>query len=305
MAFDSLKPQPPRTSANTRYPEPAIAYGIEALARSREAEARCRTVLDVAFGPDEDQKLDLYLPGNEEARDVPVVLYFHGGAWMHGYKEWAGFMAPVLVDLPAIFVSVGYRLAPEHKFPAPLDDAFAALNWVQRNIAGHGGDETRIFAAGWSVGGTLASLITLRRELYPKWGLQDGVIKGCFAACAGFTYRDDVLAPGDSGMTYGDLIYDRPEDHTMASPLDHIRGNRTPFHISHASGDFEHVKRSSAAMIEALGGENCIVEYFVFEGMDHYECNLAHGDPTNHWVEKMRSWITDVNVPTSVLCRYE
>ena len=158
MAFDSLKPQPPRTSANTRYPKPAIAYGIEALARSREAEARGRTVLEVAFGPDEDQKLDLYMPGNEEARDVHVVLYFHGGAWMHGYKEWAGFMAPVLVDLPAIFVSVGYRLAPEYKFPAPLDDAFAALNWVQRNIAGYGGDEARIFAAGWSVGGTLASL---------------------------------------------------------------------------------------------------------------------------------------------------
>ncbi len=136
MAFDNLKPQPPRTSANTRYPEPAIAYGVEALARSREAVRRCRTVLDVAFGPDEDQRLDLYLPDDAKARDVPVILFFHGGAWMHGYKEWAGFMAPALVDTPAIFVSAGYRLAPEHKFPAPLDDAFAALQWINRNIAG-------------------------------------------------------------------------------------------------------------------------------------------------------------------------
>ena len=239
MAFDNLKPRPPRNSSNTRYPEPAIAYGGEALARSREAAARCRTVLDVAFGPDEDQKLDLYLPGDACARDVPVILFFHGGAWMHGYKEWAGFMAPVLVDSPAIFVSAGYRLASEHKFPAPLDDAFAALRWVHRNITGHGGNPARIFAAGWSVGGTLASLITLRRELYPEWNLPDGIVKACFAACAGFAYRADVLAPGDSGITYGDLIYDRPEDDTLASPLDHVRGNRTPFHISHASGDFE------------------------------------------------------------------
>ena len=305
MAFDNLKPQPPRTSANSRYPEPAIAYGVEALARSREAAARCRTVLDVAFGPDEDQKLDLYLPGDVDARDVPVILFFHGGAWMHGYKEWGGFMAPALVDLPAIFVSVGYRLAPEHKFPAPLDDAFAALNWVQHHIAAHGGDQARIFAAGWSVGGTLASLITLRRELYPGWDLLDGVIKGCFAACAGFAYRADILAPGDSGMTYGDLIYDRSEDDKLASPLDHIRGNRTPFHISHASGDFDHVKCSSAAMADALGVEDCIVEYDVFEDMDHYQCNLAHGDPTNRWVETVRSWISDSTDPTPASRRHE
>ena len=105
MAFDNLKPQPPRTAANSRHPEPAIAYGVEALARSRAAAEQCRTVLDVAFGPEEDQKLDLYLPDDAAARDLPVILFFHGGAWAHGYKEWNGFMAPVLVDLPAIFIS--------------------------------------------------------------------------------------------------------------------------------------------------------------------------------------------------------
>ena len=292
MAFDELKPQPPRTAANTRHPEPANAYGVEALARSRAAAERCRTVLDVAFGADEDQKLDLYLPDDARARDVPVILFFHGGAWRHGYKEWAGFMAPVLVDAPAIFVSAGYRLAPEHKFPAPLDDAFAALRWVHENIADHGGSPDRIFAAGWSVGGTLASLITLRRESYPAWNLPDGIVKACFAACAGFAYRADVAAPGDSGLTYGDLLYDRPEDDTLASPLDHVRGNRTPFHISHASNDFEHVQRSSAAMTEALGAEDCVVESDVFQDMDHYQCNLAHGDCKNRWVETLRAWIS-------------
>jgi acetyl esterase/lipase len=291
MAFDGLKPQAPRTAANTRHPETAIAYGVAALARSHAAAGRCRTVLEIAFGPDEDQKLDLYLPDDPAARGVPVILFFHGGAWAHGYKEWAGFMAPVLVDAPAIFVSAGYRLAPEHKFPAPLEDAFAALQWVDRNIADHGGDPNRIFAAGWSVGGTLAALITLRRELYAGWDLPDGIVKACFAACAGFAYRADVLAPGDGGLTYGDLLYDRPGDETLASPLDHVGGNRTPFYISHASGDFEHVRRSSAAMAEALAREGCVVEYDVFEGLDHYQCNLAHGDPDNRWVGTVRAWI--------------
>ena len=194
-------------------------------------------------------------------------------------RSLRGSVAPVLVDAPAIFVSAGYRLAPEHKFPAPLEDAFAALQWVDRNIADHGGDPNRIFAAGWSVGGTLAALITLRRELYAGWDLPDGIVKACFAACAGFAYRADVLAPGDGGLTYGDLLYDRPGAETLASPLDHVGGNRTPFYISHASGDFEHVRRSSAAMAEALAREGCVVEYDVFEGLDPYQRNLAHGAP--------------------------
>ncbi len=293
MAFDNLKPQPPRTAANSRHPEPAIAYGVEALARSRAAAEQCRTVLDVAFGPEEDQKLDLYLPDDAAARDLPVILFFHGGAWAHGYKEWNGFMAPVLVDLPAIFISAGYRLAPEHKFPAPLDDAFAALGWVHRTIGEYGGDPGRIFVAGWSVGGTLASLITLRRDLYAAWDLPDGIVKACFAACGGFAYRADVPAPGNSGITYGDLLFDRPEDETLASPLDHVDGNRTPFYISHASGDFEHVRHSSVAMADALRGEDCVVEYDVFDDMNHYQCNLAHGDPANRWVETVRAWMVD------------
>ncbi len=226
------------------------------------------------------------------ARDVPVILFFHGGAWAHGYKEWAGFMAPALIAAPAIFVSSGYRLAPAHKFPAPLDDAFAALRWVHRNIADHGGEAARIFAAGWSVGGTLAALITLRRELYAEWDLPEDIIKACFAACGGFAYRADVLAPGDSGITYGDLLYHRPEDDTLASPLDHVAGNRTPFYISHASGDFEHVRRSSAAMADALRAEGVVVAYDMFDDMDHYQCNLAHGDPANRWVETVRAWAT-------------
>lgn len=291
MSFDDLKPQPPRTAANSRVPGPANDYGDRALARSRAAAQTCRTVMDVAFGPDYYQKLDLYLPDDAAVRGAPVLLYFHGGAWRHGYKEWNGFVAPVFVDMPAIFVSASYRLAPEVKFPAPLDDAMAALDWVWRNIADHGGDPSRIFAAGWSVGGTLAALITLRRELYARHGLPDDVIKACFAASGGYRYKHDVPAPGDSGKTYGDLMYERPEDDLLAEPLHYVTGNRTPFYISWAAHDFAHVMQSSRDMVAALEAEACKVASDEFGGVDHYQFNLAHGDPENKWVKTVREWI--------------
>ena len=152
MSFDDLKPQSPRTAENSREPERARDYGERALELSRAAAARCRTILDIAFGADYYQKLDLYLPAVVAARDLPVLLFFHGGAWAHGYKEWNGFMAPGFVAMPAIFVSASYRLVPEHKFPTALDDAFAALAWVRSNIVDHGGDPARIHVAGWSAG---------------------------------------------------------------------------------------------------------------------------------------------------------
>ena len=291
MAFDDLAPQSPRIAANTRFPEPATAYGEAALARSRAAAARCRTVLDIEFGPDYYQKLDLYLPDDQNADGVPVLVYFHGGAWQHGYKEWSGFMAPALVDLPAIFVSASYRLAPAHKFPAQQDDAFAALRWVYENIARHGGDAGRIFVGGWSVGATLASLLALRRDLYPDHGLPDDIVKACFACSGGFAYRAEALAPGDSGITYGELMFERAADDVLATPLNFVQGNRTPFYLSHGSKDIAHVIDSNRAMAEALGQADGVVAYQVFDGPDHYQTNLAQGDRDNQWIATVRDWM--------------
>jgi len=292
MSFDDLKPQSPRTAANSRVPEPANAYGEQALVRSKAAAERCRTVLDVAFGDDYYQKLDLYLLDEAEARDVPVLLYFHGGAWQHGYKEWNGFMAPVFIDLPAIFISASYRLVPEHKFPAAQHDAFTALQWVWRNIADHGGDPGRIFVAGWSVGGSLASLLALRRELYPIYGLPADIVKACFAASAGFAYPSGDPAPGNSGITYGELMYEKAADDVLTAQVAYAKGNRVPFYISHGSEDFRHVMNSSAAMAAALREEDCAVACDVFAGLDHYQTNLAHGARDNRWVATVRAWMT-------------
>jgi acetyl esterase/lipase len=291
MSLDDLKPQSPRTAANTRLPGPANAYGERALAATRDAQAVCRTRTDIAFGPDYYQKLDLYLP-DDDVRDAPVLLFFHGGAWQHGYKEWCGHMAPAFIDLPAVFVAASYRKVPEAKFPAPLEDAFMALQWVWRNVAEHGGDPDRIFAAGWSVGGTLASLVTLRRDLYGGYGLPDDVVKACLAASSGYRYPADVPAPGNSGVTYGELMYQRPEDEALAEPLRYVAGNRTPFHISHGENDFAHVMASSADMVEALKAAGSAVTHEVFGGMDHYRVNLAQGNKSGSWVRTARAWMT-------------
>jgi acetyl esterase len=87
----------------------------------------------------------------------PVILYFHGGGWVLGSKEaYDGAPRALSGLVKAVVVSVDYRLAPEHKFPAQHDDALAAYHWLAENAAQLGGDPKRLALAGESAGGNLA-----------------------------------------------------------------------------------------------------------------------------------------------------
>ena len=141
---------------------PAEEYSATAFRRTEEAKATTRHILDVAYGPEDDQDIDIYLPDDANATNVPVFMFVHGGSWTHGYKEWMGLMAPALVATPAILVSVSYRLAPECRFPGPLEDCVAALAWVHRHIGEYGGDPGRLFVGGHSAGGHLYTLASLQ-----------------------------------------------------------------------------------------------------------------------------------------------
>lgn len=88
---------------------------------------------------------------------LPVILYFHGGGWVIANREVYDAGARGLAKAAnAIVVSVDYRQAPEHKFPAAWDDALAAYRWLISNAAGIGGDPARLALAGESAGGNLA-----------------------------------------------------------------------------------------------------------------------------------------------------
>jgi len=87
----------------------------------------------------------------------PVILYFHGGGWVIANADVYDAGARGLAkQAGAIVVSVDYRQAPEHKFPAAWDDALASYKWVIANAASLGGDPTRLALAGESAGGNLA-----------------------------------------------------------------------------------------------------------------------------------------------------
>lgn len=151
------------------------AFETLSPAEAREAYTASRAVLqpppdevaevrDAAIaGPGGTLALRLYRgAGTSEAGALPALLYLHGGGWVIGDLDSHDGICRRLANLAACrVIAVDYRLAPEHRFPAAVDDAAAALAWVVGNAAALGVDPARIAVGGDSAGGNLAAVLAI------------------------------------------------------------------------------------------------------------------------------------------------
>jgi acetyl esterase len=134
------------------------------LASIRQGGGAAEPVFEVTelaiAGPGGDLPLRLYRPSG--SRVLPVLLYFFGGGWVLGTIDTADGVARRLANSSGAMVAVvGYRLAPEHPFPAAVYDCYAALRWVFAHCDEIGADPARLVVGGDSAGGNLAAGVTL------------------------------------------------------------------------------------------------------------------------------------------------
>ena len=223
MSFADLPPLPPMIYAE------ANDYAAAATALSKRALNVCRSVLDIPYGPDYWQRLDVFMPVVEAQAAFPVLAFIHGGAWMSGCKEWLGFMAPSLVGLPALFVSISYRKAPDYRISVQVDDVIAAFAWIYVNIGRHGGDPDRLFVGGHSAGGHLAALAALRPDLLAKQGLKATDIKGVLPLSAAFDFRHNPETFDETMRTVHAKVLDDPSRAAEFSPISHVANAAAPF----------------------------------------------------------------------------
>ena len=118
-----------------------------------------------AAGP--EQALDIYLPKNA-ATNAPVHVFVHGGAWTKGDKDSLDpEQIRAFTDKGIILVSLNYRLGPEHKFPANVQDITTASLWLRNNIKSYGGDPDHMVLSGFSAGAHLVALFAVGTPAAP------------------------------------------------------------------------------------------------------------------------------------------
>jgi acetyl esterase/lipase len=267
------------------YPErePMGAMGAACHQRSIELAALAPAGRSYSYGTSPFQRV-LVHAAPEPSGDV--LLAFHGGGWTHGYKEWMSMMAPPLNRRGISLVTAGYRLAPEHVFPAGLEDCEAALAWLGKHLDAIGAHADRVFVTGHSAGGHYASLLALRPARPGRVP-----IAGClpisgvyeFGEGAGLAQRPRFLGPEPSR-----------EVDVAASPLHQTLKGAPPFFITWGERDFPHLITQAQRMVLELRQADVPVRTLELPGADHFEACYASAEMDGAWIRGATAFMREV-----------
>jgi acetyl esterase len=158
---------------------------------------------------------------------MPVVLYMHGGGVRILSKDTHWVFGLVFARRGYMVVSINYRLAPEHRFPAAVEDVCAAWTWLLQNVERLGGDPSRIFLAGESAGANLATTLTLastyrRPEPFARAVFDAGVVpRGVVPACGLFQVSDPERFKLRPNSYFWDRIAEVTDAYLHGATLDH------------------------------------------------------------------------------------
>ncbi|HXQ59250.1 MAG TPA: alpha/beta hydrolase [Acidimicrobiales bacterium] len=238
-------------------------------------------------GPGGPIRIRVYRPRAEEA--VPVVTYFHGGGWVIGdIDTHDGTCRTLCHRTGAVVVSVDYRLAPEHRFPAALDDCEAATAWVADHARHLGGDPERLAVAGDSAGGNLAAAVTLRARERGGPALRAQAL--VYPAVDFTTERPSVRSNGEGYLLTAaamrwfcaQYLGDHDPGDPMASPLlaDLAAGPALPPAVV-AIAEFDPLRDEGRAYAEGLAGAGVPVHLLEFPGLVHGFMGLGALSPAS------------------------
>jgi arylformamidase len=235
--------------------EAGQAYGAECWKRSEGIAFR-----EESYGADAWQRLAIYEPRRPDGR---VLLFWHGGGWTSGYKEWFGFMAPPLTAAGITFISAGYRLAPQHLFPTGIEDCLSALQWVEANVS------RNIYIGGHSAGGHYAALIAARGG-----GKR---VKGCLPISGVYEFGEG------SGLTMRPRFLGSTKD-DVASPRYQLQPPLPPFLIAYGTKDFAHLIPQAERFVEAVRAAGGTAQALPMEGRTHFTASYAGGEAEGPWI---------------------
>ncbi len=176
-----------------------------------------RMVANVPYGAAPRQKLDLYLP-LAPAGPKPVVVFFYGGNWDSGAKAEYVFVGAALAACGFVVVLPDYRLYPEVRYPAFVEDGAAATRWTLDHIASYGGDPGRVSLMGHSAGAYIALMLALD----PEWL---GAARARLRSAVGLAGPYDFLPLEDATLK---RIFATAPDLAATQPIAYADGTAPP-----------------------------------------------------------------------------
>ena len=229
-----------------------------------------RLQADVAYGEDPRQRLEVYLPDQSVAA---LVVFFYGGTWTHGERATYRFVGEALASAGIVTVVADYRLSPQVRWRAILDDCARATRWSFDAARALGAGPERFFVMGHSAGAYNAAMLALD----PRWLAAHGMAPRQLAGWIGIAGPYDFLPIGDRETQQA---FDWPDTPADSQPIAHASA-QAPRTLLLAARDDHTVdpRRNSVALADRLQQDGASVRLSLLDGVNHVTVIAALASP--------------------------
>ncbi|MFG1934127.1 alpha/beta hydrolase fold domain-containing protein [Mycobacterium sp. NPDC048908] len=235
----------------------------------------------VRYGNLPSQLLDVWRPKELPVEPAPVLLFVPGGAWVHGSRMLQGYaMMSHLAEMGWVCLSIDYRVAPHHRWPAHITDVKTAIAWARANVDKFGGDRNFVALAGCSAGGHLSALAGLTaNDPEMQSDLPDGSdtsVDAVVGIYGRYDWEDKSTAERARFVDFlerivvGRKIAKHPDVFRKASPIARVHKDAPPFLVIHGTGDSVIPVAQARSFVEELRKtSHSVVSYIELPGAGH------------------------------------
>lgn len=217
---------------------------------------------DVAFGRDPRQTLDVYVPRDLQG-PAPVVVFFYGGSWNGGHRQDYAFVGEALASRGIVAVIADYRVYPQVRYPAFVEDGASAVAWTVRHIRRFGGDPAHLFVMGHSAGAYNAAMVALDK----RWLAQDGMTPAVLRGWIGLAGPYDFLPIENPDVK---PVFFHPDTPPDSQPVNHVTPDAPPaLLIASRQDDIVNPRRNTCGLANRLRVAGVPVIELYFNNTSH------------------------------------
>ncbi len=258
-------------------------YVAAQRAESERVRGAANGRFDVAYGPHEDELLDIYLA--DGAGPAPIVVFFHGGRWARGSKASNCEGAETYTALGVHFVSVNFSLLPTVTMDVLIHQCRDAIAWLWRNAETFGGDRDRIFVHGKSSGAHVGAMMAIT-DWRADFGLPADLVKGALLVSGMYdlepvrlTFRNDWLKLDEQGAWRN-------------SPIRHIPEHGCPLIVGVGALETDEFRRQPREFVDAWRAQGLECHFVEMAGRHHFTVNDEMKDPDSALVAPFLGWMS-------------
>lgn len=253
----------------------ALLSGCQAaLFRSLNATSSSAAVSvqrDVIYDPAQQLALDVYRPHG--ARHAPVVVFFYGGSWKSGKRQWYRWAGEALARRGVVVMIPDYRQWPDVRLDGFMRDGAHAVAWAHAHAAEHGGDRQQLFLMGHSAGAHIAALLATDARWLASVGMQPRQLAG-FMGLAG---PYDLLPLTDPDFI--DMFGSTPTAQARSQPVHFIDGDEPPMLLMQGTADKVVWPRNAKSLAAALARNNEPAQVKLYPEIGHAAILLSLSRP--------------------------